>query len=66
VRCCTSTPKLQISALSTTGGRGSINGFPRGSLLVVSQMEENQEEIQQLLNMLRVAADKVAMTLPER
>jgi general secretion pathway protein D len=60
------TSTVQPDSWTDNGGQGSISGFPRGSLLVVSQTEDIQEELQQLLNMLRGAADKVAITLPER
>lgn len=60
------TSTVQPDTWTDNGGQGSINGFPRGSLLVVSQTEEIQEEIQQLLNMLRGAAGRVGVTLPER
>jgi len=60
------TSTVQPDSWTDNGGQGSISGFPRGSLLVVSQTGDIQEELQQLLNMLRGAADKVAITLPER
>jgi general secretion pathway protein D len=60
------TSTVQPDTWTDNGGQGSISGYPRGTLLVISQTDDIHEEIQQLLNMMRGAADKVAITLPER
>ena len=60
------TSTIQPDTWTDNGGSGSISGFPRGSLLVVSQTDDIHEELQQLLNMLRAAPDKVGVTLPRR
>ena len=60
------TSTIQPDTWTDNGGQGSISGFPRGSLLVVSQTDDIHEDLQQLLNMLRAAPDKVGVTLPQR
>jgi general secretion pathway protein D len=60
------TSTVQPDSWTDNGGSGSISGFPRGGLLVVSQTDDFHEELQQLLDMLRSAADKPGVTLPQR
>jgi hypothetical protein len=59
------TSTVQPDSWTDNGGSGSISGFPSG-LLVISQTDDYQEEVERLLTMMRAALGKVGATLPER
>lgn len=51
------TNTIQPNTWESTGGQGRIQYFPLGHALVVSQIQEVQEEVQALLNALRRLQD---------